>query len=99
MTIAIQNVVFACPGNTEETYERGARPLATFYANLLGMRIIREDWFIIAHHDDPDGLRLAFGDGPIDYKPPRWPDPDYPSKCTWTSPSTTWTSPSTKPYA
>ena len=43
MTIAIQNVVFACPGNTEETYERGARPLATFYANLLGMRIIRED--------------------------------------------------------
>ncbi|WUK75530.1 hypothetical protein OG876_14705 [Kribbella sp. NBC_00359] len=44
------------------------------------MRIIREDWFVIAHDDDPDGLRLAFGDGPIDYKPPRWPDPDYPQQ-------------------
>ncbi|MFG1627727.1 VOC family protein [Kribbella sp. NPDC049227] len=80
VTIELLNVVFACPGNTEESYERGARPLAEFYANLLGMRIVREDWFVIAHEDDPDGLRLAFGDGPIDYQPPRWPDPDYPQQ-------------------
>ncbi|WP_165555840.1 VOC family protein [Kribbella pittospori] len=80
VTIELQNVVFACPGNTEESYERGARPLAEFYANLLGMRIIREDWFLIADEDDPDGLHLGFGDSPIDYQPPRWPDPAYPQQ-------------------
>ena len=80
MPIEIQNVVFACPGNTEESYDAGARPLATFYANLLGMRIIREDWFLIARDDDPDGLKLGFGDGPIDYHPPRWPDPNFPQQ-------------------
>jgi catechol 2,3-dioxygenase-like lactoylglutathione lyase family enzyme len=79
LVIEIQNVVLACPGNTEESYDRGARPLATFYADLLGMRIVREDWFVIAA-DDPDGLCLAFGDGPIDYRPPRWPDPDFPQQ-------------------
>jgi catechol 2,3-dioxygenase-like lactoylglutathione lyase family enzyme len=79
MTIEIQNVVFACPGNTEESYARGGRASASFYADLLGMRIVREDWFVIAD-DDPDGLRLAFGDGPIDYQPPRWPDPDFPQQ-------------------
>jgi catechol 2,3-dioxygenase-like lactoylglutathione lyase family enzyme len=80
MTIEIQNVVFACPGNTEESYQRGARPLASFYADLLGMRIVREDWIVIAYEDDPDGLNLAFGDGPIDYRPPRWPDSDFPQQ-------------------
>lgn len=80
VTIELQNVVFACPGNTEDSYERGARPLAEFYANLLGMRIVREDWFLIADEDDPDGLHLGFGDGPIDYQPPRWPDADYPQQ-------------------
>ena len=80
MTIEIQNVVFASPGNTEESYQRGARRLASFYADLLGMTIVREDWFVIAHEDEPDGLNLAFGDGPIDYQPPRWPDPDFPQQ-------------------
>lgn len=78
MSIEIQNVVFACPGNSPESYDRGARPPASFYAEVLGMRITREDWFVIEHADDPDGLNLAFGDGPIDYCPPRWPDPTYP---------------------
>lgn len=77
---AIDNVVFALPANTEEGYEREGRALASFYAKLLGMRFLREDWFMIAkeEHSEP---RLAFGDGPIDdYKAPRWPDPDYPQQ-------------------
>ncbi|MFB6719924.1 hypothetical protein ACFCV3_07185 [Kribbella sp. NPDC056345] len=66
-SIEIMNVVFACPGNTEESYARGARPLA----ELLRMRIIREDWFLIGSERSP--LQLAFGNGPIDYHPPRRP--------------------------
>ncbi|WP_202875478.1 VOC family protein [Kribbella albertanoniae] len=77
-SIELMNVVFACPGNTEESYARGARPLAEFYAELLGMRIIREDWFLIGSERSP--LQLAFGDGPIDYHPPRWPDPAFPQQ-------------------
>jgi catechol 2,3-dioxygenase-like lactoylglutathione lyase family enzyme len=80
MNMEIQNVVFACPGNTQESYERGGRSLASFYADLLGMRIVRDDWFVIGNDDDPDGLNLAFGDGPVDYVPPRWPDPDCPQQ-------------------
>ncbi len=78
--IELQNVVFACPGNSPESYVRGARPLAMFYKGLLGMRIAREDWFVIDDEHDLDGLNLAFGDGPIDYRPPRWPDPEYPQQ-------------------
>jgi hypothetical protein len=78
--VEIQNVVFACPGDSPETYDRGARPLATFYKDLLDMRIAREDWFVIEDERDLDGLNLAFGDGPIDYRPPRWPDPEYPQQ-------------------
>ncbi len=44
------------------------------------MRIVREDWFVIENEDDPDGLNLAFGDGPVDYRPPRWPDPEFPQQ-------------------
>ncbi|RZT14785.1 hypothetical protein EV649_5564 [Kribbella sp. VKM Ac-2569] len=76
MKLGIQNVVFACPGNTPESYDHGARPIARFYAELLGMRVIREDWFLIGD----DRLNLGFGDGPIDYQPPRWPDPAYPQQ-------------------
>jgi catechol 2,3-dioxygenase-like lactoylglutathione lyase family enzyme len=71
VSLTIQNVVFACPGNTPDSYDRGARPVANFYADLLGMEIIREDWLIVG---GASGLRLAFGDGPIDYQPPEWPD-------------------------
>ncbi|WP_329004598.1 hypothetical protein OHA18_14560 [Kribbella sp. NBC_00709] len=73
MSLTIQNVVFACPGNTPESYDRGARPVANFYAELLGLEIIREDWFIVGLPDDPSVLRLGIGDGPIDYQPPGWP--------------------------
>jgi len=72
VSLTIRNVVFACPGDTPESYDRGARPVATFYADLLGMEIIREDWFVIG--GGASDLQLAFGDGPIDYQPPGWPD-------------------------
>ncbi|MEQ4207952.1 VOC family protein [Actinopolymorpha sp. B9G3] len=80
MTIEIRNVVFACPGNSPESYDRGARRLASFYADLLEMRIAREDWFVLEDENELDGLNLAFGDGPIDYRPPRWPDPEHPQQ-------------------
>jgi catechol 2,3-dioxygenase-like lactoylglutathione lyase family enzyme len=70
METYIRNVVIACPD---------PRALATFYAQLLGLRIIREDWVVVAR--DQDSLpRLAFGDGEGEYRPPRWPDPEYPQQ-------------------
>ncbi|MFI5691510.1 VOC family protein [Kribbella sp. NPDC051586] len=72
MSLTIRNVVFACPGNTPESYDLGARPVANFYAELLGMEILHEDWFIVG--GEASALRLGFGDGPIDYQPPGWPD-------------------------
>jgi catechol 2,3-dioxygenase-like lactoylglutathione lyase family enzyme len=65
MEAHIRNIVFECPD---------ARALATFYAELLGWRIIREDWLVVAK-DEHSSLRLAFDEVP-DYRPPRWPDPD-----------------------
>jgi hypothetical protein len=80
-TIEVQNVVFACPDQEAGGYDPGARPLATFYAELLGLRVAREDWFVLEDENDLDGLNLAFGDGPTDsYKPPRWPDPELPQQ-------------------
>lgn len=64
MTAHIRNIVFECPD---------ARALATFYAELLGWRIIREDWLVVAE-SEASTLRLAFDEVP-DYRPPRWPDP------------------------
>ncbi|MBM7797148.1 catechol 2,3-dioxygenase-like lactoylglutathione lyase family enzyme [Microlunatus panaciterrae] len=55
-----------------------ARALATFYAELLGMKIIREDWLVVAK-DEESFPRLAFDENP-DYQPPRWPDPAYPQQ-------------------
>jgi catechol 2,3-dioxygenase-like lactoylglutathione lyase family enzyme len=73
MKATIRNIVFACP-------EESIRALAAFYAELLGMRVIREDWLVIAR-DGSSFPRLAFGDGPADaYEPPRWPDPHYPQQ-------------------
>lgn len=66
----IRNIVFAC-----------ADPLAlgSFYAELLDMRVIRTDWFVVAR-DENSFPRLAFGDGPGPYRPPRWPDPEQPQQ-------------------
>lgn len=65
MDIRIRNIVFDCAD---------ARALAEFYAGLLGMRIIRDDWMVIAE-DEHSTPRLAFEEVP-DYRPPRWPDPE-----------------------
>jgi len=70
MEAYIRNIVFGCPD---------PRALASFYAELLGIRIIREDWWVLAK-DERSFPRLAFGDGPSDYRPPRWPDPDHPQQ-------------------
>jgi catechol 2,3-dioxygenase-like lactoylglutathione lyase family enzyme len=61
--------VFGCP-------DPGA--LASFYAELLGMRIIREDWLVIAK-DENSSPRLAF-DEESGYRPSRWPDPEHPQQ-------------------
>ena len=66
----IRNIVFACPD---------PRALGSFYADLLGMRIIREDWLVIAR-DESSFPRLAFGNGSKEYRPPRWPDPEHPQQ-------------------
>lgn len=74
---SIHNIVLACPGDDYEQYLREARSLAEFYCGLLGMKILREDWFKIG--TEPDVFpQLAFGDGPGEYRPPQWPDPQHP---------------------
>jgi hypothetical protein len=75
----IRNVVIGSPGSTYEDYLHHGKPLASFYADLLGWRIIREDWIKIAA-DETAPLQFAFGDGWSDERPPRWPDPDYPQQ-------------------
>jgi len=67
----ICNIVFACPEPPEE--------LGTFYAHLLGWQVLRRDWFVIAP-DAETFPRLAFGDGPGEYRRPRWPDPEHPQQ-------------------
>jgi hypothetical protein len=82
MAIPIRNIVFGCPEGTwsGERWEGAPRLLAEFYAALLDMRVIREDWPVIAA-DETSFPRLAFGEGPSDlYLPPRWPDPAYPQQ-------------------
>ena len=70
MEAYIRNIVFGCPD---------PRALGSFYAALLGMRIIREDWLVVAR-DERSFPRLAFGDGPAEYRPPRWPNPEHPQQ-------------------
>jgi hypothetical protein len=76
----ILNIVFGCPEGTwkGDRWEGAPRALASFYAELLGMRIIREDWLVVAE-DERSVPRLAFDDL-ADYRPPRWPDPEHPQQ-------------------
>jgi catechol 2,3-dioxygenase-like lactoylglutathione lyase family enzyme len=67
----VDNIVIGCPRNSEAT--------ADFYARLLQMRVIREDWLMIAKGPDTEP-RLAFDD---DLDPDRvasWLDPDRPAQ-------------------
>jgi catechol 2,3-dioxygenase-like lactoylglutathione lyase family enzyme len=53
--------------------------LAAFYSELLGWPVTwqQPDWVVIARNDTSSGL--AFQPVP-DYRPPRWPDPQYPQQ-------------------
>lgn len=80
----IRNIVIACPDGTwsdsDNRWEGPQRELALFYAELLGMQIIREDWLKVAK-DESSFPQLAIGDGPTrDYRPPRWGDPERPQQ-------------------
>lgn len=84
MDAEISNIVIACPGGhwNERTgqIEGPPRELALFYAELLGLKIVCEDWLKVGR-DRADPLHLAFGDGPTDeYRPPRWGDPERPAQ-------------------
>jgi hypothetical protein len=82
VTDGIYNIVIGCPHGVwrNDRVEGEPRELASFYAELLGMRIIRDDWIKIAH-DPATTPQLAFGgDGWSDDRPPRWGDPDHPQQ-------------------
>lgn len=77
----ISNIVIGCPRGEwrNDRVEGEPRQLGEFYGELLGMKIIRDDWIKIAKGR---GRRpqLAFGDGWSDERPPRWPDPEFPQQ-------------------
>jgi hypothetical protein len=79
----IRNIVIGCPrGVWNEEHERvdgEPRQLGEFYAELIGGRIIRDDWIKVAV-DAAAFPHLAFGDGWSDERPVRWDDPDYPQQ-------------------
>ena len=80
MASPIMNIVISCADGTwtGERWEGPPRELAEFYADLLGMRILREDWLVVGH-DREIFPRLAF-DGLEDYRPPGWHDPERPQQ-------------------
>jgi len=82
MAVPIRNIVFGCPEGTwsGDHWEGAPRVLAEFYASLLGLRVTREDWLVIAA-DETTFPRLAFGEGPSElFEPPHWPDPERPQQ-------------------
>ena len=81
----IGNVVVHCVGGVwieeEQRFEGEPRELGEFYAELLGLQIIRDDWIKVGK-DKTTYPQLAV-DGIKDrdsYRPPRWPDPNYPQQ-------------------
>lgn len=69
MTAKIGNIVIEGPD---------PQALATFYGELLGMRVLRNDWLVIGTGDE-DRPRLAF-DPATDYRRPTWPNPEQPQQ-------------------
>ena len=63
-TIGLRSVVFDCPDPLA---------LATFYADLLGGRVVEGDATWCETHVDGVGLKLAF-QGVDEYRRPEWPD-------------------------
>ena len=69
------------PGTLSRVDRREGRlVVADFYAELLGMRIIRVGWLKVAKRVDTLPHFAFSGDGWSDIRPPRWPDPDYPAQ-------------------
>lgn len=67
----VDNIVIGCPGNSKIT--------AAFYAGLLQMQVIREDWLMIAKDRDAEP-RLAFDDDVDPDHVADWPDPQRPQQ-------------------
>jgi catechol 2,3-dioxygenase-like lactoylglutathione lyase family enzyme len=81
----IGNVVVHCAGGVwieeSQRVEGEPRALGEFYAELLGLQIIRDDWIKVGK-DRTTYPQLAI-DGIKDhdsYRPPRWPDPNAPQQ-------------------
>jgi catechol 2,3-dioxygenase-like lactoylglutathione lyase family enzyme len=55
------------------------RALAGFYAELLGMHVVRDDDDWVTIRTDSDAPGIAFQRAP-DLVPPRWPDPGRPQQ-------------------
>ena len=70
MEIDIRTIVIGCPEGPWSAGQKDDAPreLASFYAELLGMRIIREDWLVIAK-DEKSVPRLAFDEPPAGRDP------------------------------
>jgi len=66
----LHHVVIDCPD---------PRVLARFYSTVLGLPVTydSDDWVVVARTNTASGL--AFQLAP-DYRPPQWPDPDYPQQ-------------------
>jgi catechol 2,3-dioxygenase-like lactoylglutathione lyase family enzyme len=64
----LHNVVIDCPD---------PRALAAFYAELLGMPVVKDDpdWTVVGD----DRIRIAF-QAVAELREPRWPDPDRPQQ-------------------
>ena len=81
----IGNVVVHCAGGVwleeQQRVEGAPRELGEFYAELLGVQIIRDDWIKVGK--DPATFPQLAIDGIKDqdnYRRPRWPDPDHPQQ-------------------
>lgn len=67
----VDNIVISCPGNSRVT--------ADFYARLLQMQVIRNDWLMIAKSPDSEP-RLAFDDDLDLDRRAAWLDPERPAQ-------------------
>jgi predicted enzyme related to lactoylglutathione lyase len=86
----IGNVVIHATGETwneeADRMEGSHRALGEFYAELLGVGVIRDDWVKVGRDRRTypqiafDGIKngIAGSATPADYRPPRWPDPAAP---------------------
>jgi hypothetical protein len=80
MADSLQRMIITVSAPETIDGKEGRRVLADFYGELLGMRIIGEDWLLIAENEKSNFLLALDSDGWSDLRPPRWPDPEYPQQ-------------------